>query len=124
MKSEEFKYLLNDLWAIYIGLIEQGIYVDRFGDWVESIRFYHKTETGGITLHEVNPAKPTHIWYVNLYCPKSMPSMRDFRTVIMASKLMGCECIEAFAHNIRVQPILRKLGFKEVSNRFYRLKLN
>jgi len=124
MKIEEFKYVIDDLWSIYMGLVNEGIYVDRFEDWVESIRFFHKTETGGITLHEVNPDSPTRIWYVNLYCPNSMPTLQEFRTIITISKLMGCKCLEAFAHNIRVQPILKKLDFKEIDERYYRLKLD
>lgn len=124
MTYKKVEFLLNDLLIVYNGLRHIGVYFSTFEEWVESIRFFHKTRTGGVVLNESrNPdEKNKGIWYINIYCPESMPTMTEFKYIMDSVNLMGCKYIAAYTFNQKVSILLKHFNFDMVGDGLYSIR--
>jgi len=125
MQYKKVEYLLNDLQSVYTGLFRKYGNLEPWKEWVESVRFFHKTEIGGVVLTESTSEedKDQGIWYIDIYCPCCAPSLFEFKQIITTCQLMGCKYIYAYVSNERVTCLLKYFNFIEIDTDLYILDM-
>lgn len=112
---------LKKLRLIYDQGIEMGVNMDPIDTWTESIRIFDETETGGVVYRETK--RSAQVWFIDMYCPGSMPSLSHFRKVFMKAKYQGCMFLAAILTNPRVEVLAKRLGFKKFEGNLWCLDL-
>ena len=108
--------------TIYNGLVDIGVELDPFEVWEPSIRLLYKCGKGGVVFHALadNPA----IWYVNIFCPGSMPPLLRLRTLLFYAKYSGCNIVAAVVTNSIIVYLLKRMGFNELRTGLWSIRLS
>lgn len=115
---ESNRPLLN---LIYSGLLSVGADIPEFNIWEENIAFIYPTRTGGIVLRRATWDRDT--WYIDGYCPKSFPKLKELRALIVVCQLLGCKEIRAYTPYVSSR-FYERIGFEKIGMFSHGLKLD
>ncbi|MBA7635747.1 hypothetical protein ES703_43351 [subsurface metagenome] len=108
--------------TIYNAVCDVDFDLPVFEEWVRTIKIFHETETGGLAFNE--DEKELDLWWMNIFCPGSLPKTDVLKWLILLCKEAGCRILATEAPIRAAGRILRMVGFQDLGDNLYALRLN
>jgi len=102
--------------TIHQGLEEE----ESFEAWAERIRFVYPTRIGGLALivDEEDPG----LWWVKLYSPGCMPSIRTLGELTKLCAVLGCKYLAVHTEIELIKRLMQKLGWQQIEEDLFSIK--